>query len=102
MSSASWMTLSASLSDSRWNKGVSFGGMVVVKKRKDIPFLSHGPPFIPWRLLLPLLKALPKFPTASHWLLTFILHVSPLIALTIAFILDLGERSLKGEYCYIL
>src|SRR5882724_9452200 len=95
-SSASWMALSASSSDSGWNRGVSFGGMVVVKKRKDIPFSSHGLPFIPRRLLLPLLKTPPKFPTASHWLLVFVLHVSPLIVFTVAFHLGSQGEILEG------
>src|SRR5882724_7786097 len=46
-SSASWMALSASLSDLGQNRGVGFGGMVVVEKRKDIPFSSHRLPFYP-------------------------------------------------------
>src|SRR5882724_11293787 len=95
-SSASWMALSASSSDSGQNRGVSFGGMVVVKKRKDIPFSSHGLPFIPWHLLLPLLKTPLKFPMASHWLLAFVLHVSPLIAFTVTFHLGSQGEILEG------
>src|SRR5882724_6105316 len=96
VSSASWMTLLASLSESGRNRGVGFGGMVVVEKRKDIPFSSHGPPFIPRRLLLPPSKTPPKFLMASHWLLTSVLHVSLSITFTTTFHLGSRGEILEG------
>jgi len=65
MSSTTWMALLASLLDSRWKKGVSFGGMVVVKKRKDISFSSHRPPFYP---LVPLVATPENTTEISHGL----------------------------------
>src|SRR5882724_373159 len=95
-SSASWMALLASLSESGWNRGVGFGGMVVVEKGKDIPFSSHGPPFIPRRLLSPPSKTPQKFLTAPHWLLTSVLCVSLSIAFTAVFHLGSRGEILEG------
>jgi len=63
-SSASWMALSASSSDSRWNGGVGLGNGGG-REEKRYSLFKPQTTFYPQRLLLPLLKTPPKFPTAS-------------------------------------